>query len=131
SLGKRVETALLAEWGAWPTTQFLRHRDATIDPFTKARYHAKLQVICPDLSLPTKEDEQANPRRTDDVYRSATMRLLEQRRGPEYKLIQGENAHYGFRRNLLGLRPVACFLVGSSSLVTAVAWWSPFAAGQT
>jgi len=129
SRGKEAESVLLVEWDGWPTTRFLRHRNAIIDPFTKARYHAKLQQLSPDLSLPNEGDERRDPRRADDVYRSATARLLELRRGPDYKLLQGENAQYGFRRNLLGLKPVALSLVAASIAVTSVTYWSPFGAG--
>ncbi len=103
-LGKSAEQKLIALWGGWPTTILLRHRDPTIDPTTKARYHRSLSLLCDGLALPTKEQEARDPGAADEIYRSATKRLIERRRGPEYQLIHTENALYGFRRNLFGLR---------------------------
>jgi hypothetical protein len=40
SRGKKVEKRLLAEWGGWPTTIWLRHREEHLPPPVLARYHA-------------------------------------------------------------------------------------------
>jgi hypothetical protein len=105
SRGKAAETRLRQLWGGWPTTIVLRHSDSTVDHFTKSRYHAKLQQIVGELALPTLIDEQKDSGRADLCYGSATKRLIEQRRDPKYTLLHHENAQYGFRRNLLGLKP--------------------------
>ena len=73
--GTSAEMILLRSWGGWPTTLFLRHRDASIDPITKARYHLALATML-DRSLPTVIEETADARQADDVYRSATKRLI-------------------------------------------------------
>jgi hypothetical protein len=40
SRGKKVEKRLLAEWGGWPTTIWLRHREEHLPPPVLARHHA-------------------------------------------------------------------------------------------
>jgi hypothetical protein len=57
-------------------------------------------------------------------YRSATKRLIELRRGDEYRLVSKENAEYGFRRNLLGLRPAALAVLVGAAATTAWCRWS-------
>ena len=123
SRGKLAEVKLLKRWGGWPTTNLLRHRDPVIDPITKARYHAALADLCGGLSMPTPAEEAADPNRADDIYRSATKKLIEKRRGPEFGLIHGENASYGFRRNLYGLKPVALVETALAVFFTGAAWW--------
>jgi hypothetical protein len=124
SRGKAIEEQLLARWDGWPTTVMLRHRDDRIDPVTKARYHAALASLCPDIKMPSATDEQNFPSGADDTYRSATKRLIEMRRGPEYQMLHRENASYGFRRNMLGLKPIALAVAGIAVLVTALGWWT-------
>lgn len=123
SLGKRAETQLLDRWGGWPTTILLRHSDGTIDPVTKARYHHALQTLCGGIKMPSLEDEARDPKCADNIYRSAIRKLIEQRRGPEFRLLHGENASYGFRRNLFGLKPVAITETFILSTLTAGGWW--------
>jgi hypothetical protein len=118
SRGKAIEPHLLASWGGWRTTVLLRHRDGSIDPFTKARYHTQLQALCDELTLPTLAEEAAAPQEADDRYRSATKRLIEHRRDARYSLLHKENAHYGFRRNLLGLKPIALGIVAFALILT-------------
>ena len=107
SKGKLLEPQLVDSWGGWPSTTLLRHRDKTIEAPTKARYHKKLQELVGELVLPSADEELANPVAADVVYRSATNLLKEKRRGPKFKLLLRENALYGFRRNLLGLKRIA------------------------
>lgn len=104
SRGKNVERRLLADWGGWPTTLWLRHADSSLSEQTKARYHAALGVHVPNLSLPSSAEEKADPRRADDAYRSAVDWLKERCRGKDFPLVAIENAEYGFRCNLRGLR---------------------------
>jgi hypothetical protein len=59
--------------------------------------------------LPTANEEQANPNRADDIYGQATQTLIVRVRqhASEFPLVQEENTHYGFRRNLYALKPIA------------------------
>lgn len=123
SRGKIVEQKLIAAWGGWPTTILLRHRDPSLDPITKARYHQALAALAAG-PLPTPAEEAVSPNEADDAYRSATKRLIELRRGKEYQLLLDENASYGFRRNLLGLRAAAVMIAALAALATALDWWA-------
>ena len=104
--GKVAEQKLIVRWGTWPTTILLRHGDNRVDPITKARYHGELGRLA-NLVMPSAADEQRDPTRADAVYRSATKALIEARRDESHALLHKENAAYGFRRNLYGLRGVA------------------------
>jgi hypothetical protein len=121
--GKILEPRLIAAWGGWPTTILLRHRDLTIDRFTKARYHEQIRGLRRNLSLPSIQEEEGNPREADERYRSATKYLIELRRGPEYGILHQENASYGFRRNLLGLKPVGIGVTAVMAATVALLWW--------
>jgi hypothetical protein len=127
SRGKLAEKRLLISWGSWPTTIFLRHRDDTIDPVTKARYHAALTKLGGIGKMPTGSDEAAAPADADNVYRSATKRLIEARRGKQYQMVEDENASYGFRRNTLGLRPAAVGISAVTAGTTGLIWYAALA----
>jgi len=120
--GKKLEPGLLARWGGWPTTLLLRHSDATIDRYTKARYHQALIEICPDIAWPSQDDENRDAEDADLRYMSATNRLKERRRGLEHKLVHKENASYGFHRNLLGLRRLAIAIAAITAAIEAIQW---------
>lgn len=111
--GKRVEPKLLKSWGGWPTTILLRH-DSELDPYTRRRYHTYLASSVPlGLTFPTAEEEREDRAAADHVYESAVRWLKESARGRDHMMVLRENAQYGFRRNLWGLKPVAmtlCFL---------------------
>lgn len=126
SRGKFVEKRLIQRWGGWPTTIVLRHRNSVIDPVTKTRYHRALAAISGVQSLPTPLEETADPTMADDLYRSATKRLIELRRGRAFRMLEDENASYGFRRNLLGLKWTALYIAVFAAGTTAVAWWGSF-----
>jgi hypothetical protein len=121
-LGKKAESKLLKRWGGWPTTMLLRHRNDILDPLTKARYHNALSKLC-NLQPPSAADETNDQAAADNFYRSATKKLIEQRRGPENRLLHSENASYGFRRNLYGLKPVAVAETLILMTLTAFGWW--------
>lgn len=124
SHGKILEKQLLESWEAWPTTIMLRHRDNTIDSVTKARYHAALSTICDGMQLPTRLEEQQSLENADDHYHSAIKRLIERRLGPQYEILNHENASYGFRRNLLGLKPYALVISFMAAAFTTFVWWA-------
>jgi hypothetical protein len=108
-MGKRLEEKLFREWGGKPTTQLLRHRDSAIDSVTKRRYHAflasKINIVFPDA-----EHEKTDQVAADEVYQSGARWLLDHTRpdmGKQFDLLFRDNIAYGFRRNALGVRPIA------------------------
>ena len=104
---------MLAEWGGWPTTIWLRHRDDNLPPPLRARYFAFFARNVPRFVAPSEQDEAADPKAADAMYASAVKWLQERCRGKAFPLVEKENAEYGFRRNLRGLKPIglaACFV---------------------
>ena len=108
--GKRMENDLFDSWGGKPTTQLLRHRDSTLDNPTKARYHAFLSKRL-NVPFPTALEELTDPVAADDIYASAARWLLDRTRDTSaFPLLFEELIAYGFRRNCLGLKPMAIFI---------------------
>jgi hypothetical protein len=108
-MGKRREEKLFREWGGKPTTQLLRHRDGVIDSVSKRRYHAFLAAKL-SISFPDAEQEKLDPAKADEAYQSGARWLLDHTRpdmGKQFDLLFRDNIAYGFRRNALGVRPVA------------------------
>jgi len=108
-MGKRLEDKLFREWGGKPSTQMLRHRDGTIDSVTKRRYHAflaaKINSVFPDAEL-----ERIDRAKADEAYQSGARWLLDHTRpeaGKQFDLLFRDNVTYGFRRNALGVKPLA------------------------
>ena len=121
SRGRAIEPQLISQLGARPTTILLRNRDPQIDATTKQRYHLALAESTRCL-LPTADEEASNPEKADELYASAVTALSEARRGDDHKLILEELKSYGFRRNLLGLKPIALFV--SLGLAIGIGgWW--------
>jgi hypothetical protein len=105
--GKKLEVSLYDAWGGKPSVVLLRHRDSRIDEHTKTRYRAFLKGKLPQLTLPSADEERANPEAADAVYQSVTTWLLTQTRDTKrFAILFRENISFGFRRNLWGLKPV-------------------------
>ncbi|OPH84362.1 hypothetical protein B2M20_02380 [Nitrobacter vulgaris] len=93
---------MLDEWGGWPTTYLLRHT-SRLDEHTRRRYHQYLAARLPDLQFPSHADEKKNQVAADAIYASAIKWLKEKVRKTA-PLVDKENAQYGFRRNMRGMR---------------------------
>lgn len=116
-LGKRAESALYLGWGGKPTTLLLRHRDTSLDPVTKDRYHAILAKKM-GIRFPTPNEETEKPENADYIYQAATTWLIEQTRdNNKFDLLFQENIAYGFRRNCYGMKLIAIFIS-----VTTLLW---------
>jgi hypothetical protein len=104
--GRMVQAKMVKHHGALHTTMILRHSDATLSGDTKARYHAFFRKM--GFEIPTAEQEQADPGGADGKY-SAAVDWLRQKTDDERKFrrLKDENIDFGFRRNLLGLKPIA------------------------
>jgi len=121
SRGKKVEKRLLVEWGGWPTTIWLRHRDDNLPSPVRARYHAFFARNVPLFVAPTEQLETTDPKAADDMYASAVKWLQERCRGKAFPLVERENAEYGFRRNLRGLKPIGLMACFAALLISALA----------
>jgi len=104
--GKKLESKLFDLWGGKPTTVALRHRGAR-NPVLLERQHTQLSRIASGLRVPREPEERANPQAADAAYDACVAVLIERTRDRKrFPLLFEENCHYGFWRNLLGLRPV-------------------------
>ena len=120
-LGKGKQATLFASWDGKPTTRMLRHRDTTLDPHTKARYHRRCQARLPDPKGPSARAEKGNPAAADQVYESWVRCLLELTRDKKkYPLVFEANVNYGFRRNYWAMKP-AGILSSSLGLLSSTA----------
>jgi len=106
--GKKLEEILVAKWGGMPTTIALRHRDRFLDNVSKQRYHKAITNKL-GITMPTAEEETANPNKADDIYVGATRQLRELTRSNKELLLK-ENIAYGFHRNMLAMKPVGILL---------------------
>jgi hypothetical protein len=121
SRGKKVEKRLLAEWGGWPTTIWLRHREEHLPAPVLARYHAFFAKNVSLFVAPSAEQEKADPKAADGMYAAAVKWLQERCRGKAFPLVEKENAEYGFRRNLRGLKPIGVAACLAALLISALA----------
>jgi len=116
--GKYKEAQLFKEMGGKPTTQVLRHSNQHLDKITKARYHKGLSKKIEGISVPTLEEEQANPEQTDEIYNSCAKYLISKTRDTEkFDLLFKENINYGFRRNLWGMKTLGLVFLLSATLI--------------
>ena len=118
-LGRRKEPNLWKSWGGPPTTRLLRHRrltgDITLTP--GLRWQIEDWIGYP---LPTEQREEAYPSRADTKYEEVVVSLREATRDmTKFPLVFAENANYGFRRNLWGLRPIGAPI----AVVIALVLW--------
>lgn len=125
-LGRGIEAKLAARIGPRTTVMSLRHTDTHIDPVTKARYHSALRAS--GHLVPTALEEANAPDIADAHYSGCASWLLEQTRNTgDFNLLFEENIDYGFRRNLLGLKPIALAILALclvANLVALVATWN-------
>ena len=121
--GYRLQKQLWTSWGGVLTTQMLRHRRTEGNPVMQQSYHAYIERLFPNLTIPTSEEENANPQAADRVYEAATRQLIAATRDRDrFPLIYKENVNYGFRRNLWGLRPLGLILSIGGAVICLVRW---------
>src|SRR3972149_7038713 len=104
--GKKLEKRIWSQWGGPPTTRFLRHSNHEFNRVTRERGHEKLRGF--GLHVPTKDDQDQDPRAADEHFESCTEELIRRTRyTSRFPLVFKGLTEYGFRRNLLGLKPLA------------------------
>jgi hypothetical protein len=114
--GLSAQKTLWADWGGPPTTRMLRWSNAT-NLTLQTRRHEDVGKAT-GVPLPTAEEEAADPESADDCYETAVTVLRQRTRsGDDYPLVQAENAHYGFRRNLYGCKPLG---IGFAATAAAI-----------
>lgn len=81
----------------------------------RGRWHSRLAELFPDVTLPSEAEESADPAAADDVYEACTKRLIALTRDQKkFGLLFVENAAYGFRRNLWGMKPLGVVLASAA-----------------
>lgn len=104
--GKRLEKRLWLQWDGPPTTRFLRHSNAEFNAVTRERVHTKLRRL--GLNVPSADDQQRDPEGADAHWEACTEELIRRTRDHNrFPLVFKGLTEYGFRRNLLGLKPFA------------------------
>ncbi|MBI1349461.1 hypothetical protein GC163_24615 [bacterium] len=123
--GRLLQPVLYTSWGGQPSVQLLRFRSNLLAKETRERYRRQLESLNPSIRLPTELEEMADAAEADRVYDSVCLFLREATRNKAtFPLVFAENVNYGFRRNLLAMKPagMALCLAGtiSSLLVTVM-----------
>jgi hypothetical protein len=117
--GKKLEPKLFALWGGLPSVAIFRHCDNRLDAITKVRYHRAMASLVKQTKPPTETQERDNPCAAEEMYIAWSIYLRTHTRDQKkFPLLFKENVNYGYRRNVLGLRPLG---ISSAILVAAIA----------
>ncbi|RNL53891.1 hypothetical protein [Arthrobacter oryzae] len=111
SRGKKLERSLLVRWERFPTTRLLRADDSG-NPTIRERRREQLTALT-GQPLPSEDEELKDSPSADQRYEAAVRTLIARTHGgqQDHYLLGEENASYGFRRNLLALKPVALIVL--------------------
>ena len=121
--GRRKEGELWDGWGGAPTTRLLRHRRIPGDIAMSSELRRQIEEWW-SQPLPTDPEEVAAPELADARYREVTLALIAATRDKSrFPLVFAENANYGFRRNMWGLKPWGLPIAVALALVV----WTLFA----
>jgi hypothetical protein len=114
--GSALEKKLFESWGGPPTTHFLRFSDTTYSTTQKTRILKCLAKLAGERP-PTEALERKSQSEFDARIASLIAHAREfTRNADEYPRVRAELKNYGFRRNLLALKPIGLFL----SLIVAI-----------
>ena len=107
SLGRAREKKLVEQWRGMPTTHLLRFSTQQNSSVRDARRRKLVSIT--GVTLPSRRKETASPAESDEIYIIATRSLISKvrQRKQDFPRVHEENINYGFRRNLLALKPVA------------------------
>lgn len=122
--GKRKEPQLFQDWGGTPTTLMLLRTTTGLDHVTLDRYQRVLEGKIAGLTFLDSADEESQRPKAAATCESAVKWLREATRdSKKFALIFAENTNYGFRRNLLGVRPLAIVMCVLTLMATALHAW--------
>jgi hypothetical protein len=132
NLGNKCQKKLFSIWDGAPTTAILRHRDQTLDKYTKQRYHKWLNGKIDGLNLPKVEDELKDQDDADLKYQSAINFLREFTRDKtKYPAVYRDNVAYGFARNLLSIRVLGLLIALICIVINLYLVWSTLSTDQS
>jgi hypothetical protein len=119
--GKKKEKHLFEMWDGMPSVTIFRHRDSRLTAVTKARYHKILSGLVEGAKAPTVQQEQNDPGAADATYSAWSDYLrVNTRDAKAFPLLSCENASYGYRRNVFGLRRVGAAVSLLSCIVCGI-----------
>lgn len=122
--GKRKEPKLFESWGGTPTTLMLLRATSQLDQITLDRYRKVLEGKVPGLQFPDSASEASDPTKVAEICESAVKWLREATRDTKkFALVFAENINYGFRRNLLGVKPLALVICALTLAATVLHAW--------
>ncbi len=122
--GKRREPQLFERWGGPPTTLMLLRAKSQLDQLTLDRYRKFLEGKIQGLQFPDSASEASDPANAAVICASSVKWLREATRDTKkFGLVFSENTNYGFRRNLLGVKPLAVALCVLTLAATALHAW--------
>jgi ABC-type multidrug transport system fused ATPase/permease subunit len=122
--GKNLEAKLFEAWAGMPSIVIFRHADARFDSITKGRYHRAMASLVKQTKPPSEAQEQEDPAAADIVYAAWSNYLRTHTRDQKrFALLFKENINYGYRRNVLGLRPLG-ITIAAFVTVLATIWVS-------
>lgn len=122
SLGRATERRLTVEWGGLPTTRGLR-ASAIVAPAVLEQRRRDVERLS-GMKLPTKREEKQDQAGADARYVAAVRRCLSSADRSSGSLMQLENMHYGFRRNLRALKPLGLAVAGVCFAINLAVSWS-------
>ncbi len=129
--GRKKEPDLWKSWGGSPTTRLLRHHHPADDLALPTGLRQKVEEWA-GYPLPDHQEEETCPTQADAKYGEVVRSLREATRDTSrFPLVFAENANYGFRRNLWGLRPFgtpisAVLALYSWTLLSLTIWGRPW-----
>ena len=130
-IGKGKEPELFSQCGGRPTDRLLSHRHAP-NRVTLALRHEKLQRLFPSIVLPTREAEERDPEAALEVYSAYVEQLRNRTRNKEqFGGVFRELIHYGFRRNLWGVKAAGTLLAIAGSVILCIALYGFTSAHQS
>ena len=122
ALGYKKQSRLWESWGGPPTTRLLRHRHVSGDIRLAPGLRCQIEEWI-GHPLPTEEEEAVDPAWADTKYEEVTAALREATRDKaRFPLVSAENANYGFKRNLWGMKRIGVSIAVTLVLVS----WSMF-----
>jgi hypothetical protein len=125
--GKAIEGPLWASWGGPPTVRMLRHRDTTIALGSKSLLHRHLIELGIVDRLPSESEEREHPDHADEVYLTCAdwlrRKALELKSNAPFDVVHSENISYGYRRNILGIKPHGLAILCFAFAITVAAFF--------
>lgn len=125
--GKAIEKRLWDSWGGPPTVRMLRHSDPTIASGSKLLIHHHLVALGIVDRLPSEAEERQNPKQADGLYLTCSdwlrRKALELKSKAPFDIVHSENISYGFRRNILGIKPYGLITLCVAFVTTSASFF--------